>query len=41
MELLGARNWWLPAWLDRIIPNLRVEGELPNVETQESSLDDA
>ena len=41
MELLGARNWWLPAWLDRIIPNLRVEGELPNVETEESSLDDA
>ena len=28
MELLGARNWWLPKWLDRIIPNLRVEGEL-------------
>ena len=31
MELLGARNWWLPAWLDRIIPNLRVEGELPDI----------
>ena len=30
MELLGARNWWLPRWLDRIIPNLRVEGELPD-----------
>jgi len=28
MELLGARNWWLPRWLDRIVPNLRVEGEL-------------
>ena len=28
MELLGARNWWLPRWLDRIIPNLRVEGDL-------------
>ena len=28
MELLGARNWWLPRWLDRIIPNLRVEGGL-------------
>ncbi len=28
MELLGTRNWWLPAWLDRILPNLRVEGEL-------------
>ena len=30
MELLGARNWWLPRWLDRIIPNLRIEGELPD-----------
>ncbi|HUQ39742.1 MAG TPA: MMPL family transporter [Acidimicrobiales bacterium] len=26
MELLGDRNWWLPAWLDRILPNLDVEG---------------
>ncbi len=26
MQLLGARNWWLPAWLDRILPNLNVEG---------------
>ena len=32
MELLGARNWWLPRWLDRIIPNLRVEGELASRE---------
>lgn len=32
MQLLGARNWWLPGWLDRILPNLNVEGghhELP------------
>ncbi len=28
MELLGARNWWLPRRLDRLIPNLRIEGEL-------------
>ena len=28
MELLGARNWWLPGWLDRILPNLNVEGTL-------------
>ena len=28
MELLGARNWWLPQWLDRLLPNLRIEGEL-------------
>ncbi len=26
MELLGARNWWLPGWLDRVLPNLDVEG---------------
>ena len=26
MQLLGARNWWLPAWLDRILPNLNIEG---------------
>lgn len=26
MELLGARNWWLPEWLDRILPRLDVEG---------------
>jgi RND superfamily putative drug exporter len=28
MELLGRRNWWLPGWLDRIIPNVQVEGHL-------------
>jgi putative drug exporter of the RND superfamily len=26
MELLGERNWWVPAWLDRRIPRLHVEG---------------
>ena len=26
MELLGDRNWWMPAWLDRILPNVNVEG---------------
>ena len=26
MELLGDRNWWLPRWLDRILPHLDVEG---------------
>jgi RND superfamily putative drug exporter len=26
MELLGDRNWWLPAWLDRVLPNISVEG---------------
>ncbi|HET9611460.1 MAG TPA: MMPL family transporter [Acidimicrobiales bacterium] len=27
MELLGDRNWWLPRWLDRLLPSLDVEGE--------------
>jgi RND superfamily putative drug exporter len=26
MELLGDKNWWLPGWLDRILPTLDVEG---------------
>ncbi|HEX8646202.1 MAG TPA: MMPL family transporter [Thermoleophilaceae bacterium] len=26
MHLLGARAWWLPAWLDRMLPRLDVEG---------------
>jgi len=26
MELLGDRNWWLPRWLDRVLPDIDVEG---------------
>ena len=26
MELLGDRNWWLPGWLDRVLPHFDVEG---------------
>jgi RND superfamily putative drug exporter len=26
MELLGDRNWWLPKWLDRLLPKIDVEG---------------
>jgi putative drug exporter of the RND superfamily len=25
MELLGDRNWWLPGWLDRLLPNLSLD----------------
>jgi RND superfamily putative drug exporter len=28
MELLGRANWWLPAWLDRVLPRVHVEGHL-------------
>jgi putative drug exporter of the RND superfamily len=27
MELLGDANWWLPKWLDRILPRIQIEGE--------------
>ena len=30
MELLGDRNWWIPKWLDRILPRLNVEGAHPH-----------
>jgi RND superfamily putative drug exporter len=28
MELLGDKNWWIPKWLDRILPSINVEGDL-------------
>jgi len=27
MKLLGHHAWWLPKWLDRILPSLDIEGE--------------
>ncbi|MFE2012962.1 MMPL family transporter [Streptomyces sp. NPDC059491] len=27
MTLLGKRAWWIPGWLDRILPHLDTEGE--------------
>jgi RND superfamily putative drug exporter len=26
MSLLGRANWWLPSWLDRVLPHLDLEG---------------
>ena len=26
MALMGDANWWLPGWLDRILPHIDVEG---------------
>ena len=26
MELLGKANWWLPGWLQRVLPEVHVEG---------------
>jgi RND superfamily putative drug exporter len=27
LALLGKRAWWLPAWLDRLLPRVDIEGE--------------
>ena len=34
MALLGKANWWLPAWLDRALPQLGVEGSAHDVEAR-------
>ena len=39
MRLLGDANWWLPNWLDRLLPNLDIEGEsrLPEAQYEHAS----
>ncbi len=27
MKLMGDANWWIPAWLDRLLPTIDIEGE--------------
>ena len=29
MELLGRANWWLPRWLDRVLPRIHVDAPPP------------
>ena len=31
VTLLGDRAWWLPAWLDRVLPNISLEGSQKSV----------
>jgi len=42
MELLGDRNWWLPKWIDRLLPHINVEGhrDLPADSIEIDDLDD-
>ena len=35
MILLGDRNWWLPAWLDRVVPHMRIEGSADRTAAEE------
>jgi RND superfamily putative drug exporter len=27
MELLGERSWWIPGWLDKVLPRISIEGQ--------------
>jgi RND superfamily putative drug exporter len=41
MSLLGDLNWWLPRWLDRLLPHVDVEGAVPVVPPARSQATDA
>ena len=36
MSMLGKANWWLPAWLDRILPRVHIEPGEDEVADDES-----
>ena len=36
MALLGDANWWLPRWLDRLLPHLDVDNEGPEPDSETS-----
>jgi putative drug exporter of the RND superfamily len=40
MQLLGERNWWLPRWLDRVLPDLTLEAPTPAPPTTDTDTDD-
>ncbi len=43
MKLMGDANWWIPKWLDRILPTIHIEGEagLPQPEMVEDPAETA
>jgi RND superfamily putative drug exporter len=38
MKLMGDANWWLPAWLDRILPTIDIDGAPVTVKLDEPEL---
>ena len=34
MALLGSHAWWIPRWLDRILPQLQIEGTIEEAEAE-------
>ncbi len=41
MAVLGKANWWLPAWLDRVLPHLTVEESADDGQGRETVYDPA
>jgi RND superfamily putative drug exporter len=37
MELLRDANWWMPSWLDRLLPNINVEAPVEHAPLPEGS----
>ena len=42
MKLMGDSNWWIPSWLDRLIPEIDIEGDsaLPPAEYESTGGDE-
>ena len=40
MSLLGHRAWWLPNWLDRLLPNIDLEGSNDDLDAELAELSD-
>ena len=40
MELLGDRNWWIPRWLNRILPRVHIEAP-PDLDAELAQLEAA
>jgi len=41
MALLGDRNWWMPPWLDRLVPRLSIESANPAAPALDTELEPA
>jgi RND superfamily putative drug exporter len=37
MQLLGPRNWWMPRWLDRLVPRLSAENTGPGADVHDDA----
>jgi RND superfamily putative drug exporter len=37
MELLKEANWWMPKWLDRVLPHISVEGPVERTRLPEGT----